>query len=375
MNTMKLGFVVNPIAGMGGRVGLKGTDGVFKEAIARGAKPVAPKRAVEFLRKLKENMTETSMKILTCSGIMGEQEAEAASVPVQVLSVKIGEETTAEDTKTVVKLMVKARVDLVVFVGGDGTAKDIFDAMKECGEVPVLGVPSGVKMYSGIFAVNPSDAVYVVLAFAENRAEITEFEVMDADEKAIRSDTFVVKLHGLLKGPFLPMRIQGSKQVSPATVDEKENQTAIARFIIEEIEPEATYILGPGTTVKHIAELLGVEKTVLGVDIYKKGTVILDVDEKRILDEVEDWQKAWIVLSPIGHQGILLGRGNQQVSPDIIKRVGKQRIIVAATKSKLQSIEERVLRVDTGDVEVDRMLKGYIRVVTDYREWRLMPVQ
>ena len=375
MNTMKLGFIVNPIAGMGGRVGLKGTDGVLKEAIARGAKPVAPKRAVEFLQKLKENMTETSVKILTCSGIMGQEEADVACVPVQVLPVKIREETTAEDTKTAVKLMAKARVDLIVFVGGDGTAKDIFDAMQECDGVPVFGVPSGVKMYSGIFAVNPSDAVYVVLAFAQNHAEITEFEVMDADENAIRSDTFVVKLHGLLKGPFLPMRIQGSKQVSPATVDEKENQTAIARFIIEEIKAEATYILGPGTTVRHIAELLGVEKTVLGVDIYKNGKVILDVDEKRIFDEVEDWQKVWIVLSPIGHQGILLGRGNQQVSPEIIKCVGKQRIVVAATKSKLQSIEEGVLRVDTGDVEVDEMLKGYIRVVTDYREWRVMPVQ
>jgi len=372
---MKLGFIVNPIAGMGGRVGLKGTDGVFKEAIARGAKPVAPKRATEFLEKLKENMTETRVEILTCPRIMGQEEAEAASVPVQVLPMKIREETTSEDTKTAVKLMVKARVDLIVFVGGDGTAKDIFDALQECGEVPVLGVPSGVKMYSGIFAVNPSDAVYVVLAFAQNHAEITEFEVMDADEIAIRSDTFAVKLHGFLKGPFLPMRIQGSKQVSPATVDEKENQTAIARFVIEEMKPEATYILGPGTTVRYIAELLGVKKTVLGVDIYKEGVVILDVNEKRILDEVEDWQKVWIVLSPIGHQGILLGRGNQQVSPEIIKRVGKQRIIVAATKSKLQSIEEGVLRVDTGDVEVDKMLKGYIRVVTDYREWRLMAVQ
>ena len=259
---MKLGFVVNPIAGMGGRVGLKGTDGVFKEAIARGAKPVAPKRATEFLQKLKENMTETSMKILTCPGIMGQEEAEAASVPVQVLPVKIREETTSEDTKNAVKLMVKARVDLIVFVAGDGTAKDIFDAMQDCGEVPVLGVPSGVKMYSGIFAVNPLDAVDVVWAFAQNQAEITEFEVMDADEKAIRSDTFTVKLHGYLKGPFLPMRIQGSKQVSPATVDEKENQTAIARFIIEEMQPENTYIFGPGTTVKRVAELLGVEKTV-----------------------------------------------------------------------------------------------------------------
>jgi len=377
MKIMKLGFIVNPIAGMGGRVGLKGTDDILKEAIARGAKPVAPKRAVEFLQKLKENITEAPLgiEILTCPGIMGEKEAEKASLTVQVLPMKIGEETTAEDTKTAVKLMAKMQVALIVFVGGDGTAKDIFDAMQGCGEVPVLGVPSGVKMYSGIFAVNPSDAVDVVLAFAQNQAEIAEFEVMDADETAIRSDTFAVKLHGFLKGPFLPMRIQGSKQVSPETVDERENQTAIARFIIEEMQPEATYILGPGTTVKRIAELLGVEKTVLGVDVYKKGKVILDVNEKRILEEVEDWQNTWIILSPIGHQGILLGRGNQQISPEIIKRVGKQRIIVAATKSKLQSINGGVLRVDTGDVEVDNMLKGYIRVVTDYREWRLMPVQ
>jgi len=374
---MKLGFIVNPIAGMGGRVGLKGTDGVLKEAIARGAKPVAPKRAVEFLQKLKESTSEASLpiEILTCPGIMGEEEAKRANFSVEVLPMKIGGETTVEDTKTAVKLMVKSNVNLIVFVGGDGTAKDILDVMRDGSQTPVLGIPSGVKMYSGIFAVNPSDAVDVVLAFAQNQAEITEFEIMDADEKAIRSDNFAVKLYGFLKGPFLPMRIQGTKQVSPATVDEKENQTAIARFIIEEMRPEATYLLGPGTTVKRIAELLGVEKTLLGVDIYRKGKVVLDVNEKKILEEVRDWEKTWIILSPIGHQGILLGRGNQQISPEIIKRVGKQKIIVAATKSKLKSIEGGVLRVDTGDAEADNMLKGYIRVVTDYREWRLMPVQ
>jgi predicted polyphosphate/ATP-dependent NAD kinase len=375
MKTMKLGFIVNPIAGMGGRVGLKGTDGVLEEAIARGAKPVAPKRAVEFLEKLKESMAAKSIEILTCPRIMGEEEAEAAYLPVQVLSMTGEEETTAEDTKTAVKMMTRAKVDLIVFVGGDGTAKDIFDAMQENGETHVLGVPSGVKMYSGVFAVNTSDAVEVVIAFAKDEAEITEFEVMDADESAIRNDAFVVKLHGFLKGPFLPMRIQGSKQVSPETVDERENQTAIARFIVEEMNPEDTYILGPGTTVKRFAELLGVEKTVLGVDVYKNGEVVLDVDEKKILKEVEDWRNVWIVLSPIGHQGILLGRGNQQISPEIVKRVGKQRIIVAATKGKLRSIEEGVLRVDTGDADVNSMLRGYIRVATDYREWRLMPVQ
>jgi predicted polyphosphate/ATP-dependent NAD kinase len=375
MKIMEIGFIVNPIAGMGGRVGLKGTDGVLKEAIAKGAKPIAPKRAVEFLQKLKENMMEITIEVFTCPSIMGEKEAKAASFPVNVLPMKIGKETSAADTKTAVKLLITAKVNLIVFVGGDGTAKDIFDAMQGYGEVPVLGVPSGVKMYSGIFAVNPSDAVNVVLTFAGNQAEIAEFEIMDADEKVIRSDTFAVKLHGFLKGPFVPMRIQGSKQISPETVDEKENQTAIARYIIEEMQPDATYMLGPGTTVKCIAELLGVEKTVLGVDIYKKGKVILDVDERRIFEEVEDWQNTWIILSPIGHQGILLGRGNQQISPEIIKRVEKQRIIVAATKSKLQSIEGNVLRVDTGDAEVDKMLRGYIKVVTDYREWRLMQVQ
>ena len=375
MKIMKMGFIVNPIAGMGGKVGLKGTDSVLKEAIAKGAKPIAPKRAVEFLQKLKENMMEITIEVLTCPSIMGEKEAKDASFPVHVLPMKIGKETSAEDTKTAVKLLIKAKMNLIVFVGGDGTAKDIFDAMQGYGEVPVLGVPSGVKMYSGVFAVNPSDAVDVVVALAGNQAEIAEFEIMDADEKAIRSDTFAVKLHGFLKGPFVPMRIQGSKQISPETVDEKENQTAIARYIIEEMRPEATYILGPGTTVKRIAELLGVEKTVLGVDIYKKGKVILDVDERRIFEQVENWQNTWIILSPIGHQGILLGRGNQQISPEIIKRVGKQHIIVAATKSKLQSIEGNVLRVDTGDAEVDNMLKGYIKVVTDYREWQLMPVQ
>jgi predicted polyphosphate/ATP-dependent NAD kinase len=373
---MKMGFIVNPIAGMGGRVGLKGTDSVLKEAIARGAKPVAPQRATEFLRKLKESGGQLKFEVLTCPGIMGEEEAKAASFSVKLLPMKIGKETSAEDTKTAIKMLVDVKVDLIVFVGGDGTAKDVFDAMQKCnGEIPVLGVPSGVKMYSGIFAVNPTDAVEIVLAYAENQVEIADFEVMDADENAIRSDTFSVKLHGFLKGPFLPMRIQGSKQVSPETVDEKENQTAIAKSIIEEMRKDATYILGPGTTVKRIAELLGVEKTVLGVDIYKNGKVILDVDEEQMLKEIEDWHNAWIILSPIGHQGILLGRGNQQISPEIVKRVTKERIIVAATKSKLQSIEGNVLRVDTGNAEVDNMLRGYIKVITDYKEWRLMQVQ
>ena len=375
---MKIAFIVNPIAGMGGRVGLKGTDGVLEKAIELGAKPVAPERATEFLKELKESEVMDKIKIFTCPGQMGEEEAKKVGINIEIFPMEKRATTTAEDTKQAVKLAVESpyNVDLIVFVGGDGTARDILDALKEkeC-EIPVLGVPAGVKMYSGIFAVNPAEAVEVLEAYINGEAEITEFEIMDADETAIRSDRFAIRLYGYLKGPYLPMRIQGTKQVSPETADEKENQRAIAKFVIENIKPDAAYILGPGTTVKTLADMLGIKKTVLGVDLYQKGKVINDVNEKTLIENIEDWKNTWIIVSPIGGQGMIFGRGNQQISPEIIKRVGKEHIIVLATKSKIQRIEGGLLRVDTGDAETDEMLRGYIKVITDYREWRLLPVK
>ena len=370
-----MGFLVNPIAGMGGRVGLKGTNGVSKNAVALGAKPIAPTRAEEFLKRLRELGTTPNIDLITCLGIMGQDEAMLAGLKAEVLPMPPKTETTAEDTKLAVKLMVESRVDLIVFVGGDGTARDIFDALQGASGVPVLGVPSGVKMYSGIFSASPAEAADVVQAFVEKSAQIMDFEIMDADEEAIRTDRFSVSLHGFLKGPFVPMRLLGSKQISPETLDEHENQMAVARFVVEEMDPKATYILGPGTTVKCVADLLGVEKTLLGVDIlYRDKRIIKDVNEEKILQEVKDFENVWIVLSPIGHQGMLLGRGNQQISPEVIRRIGKERMIVAATRSKIQGIEGRVLRVDTGDPIVDESLRGYIKVAIDYREWRLMQV-
>jgi predicted polyphosphate/ATP-dependent NAD kinase len=372
---MRLGFLINPIAGMGGKVGLKGTDNIAKNAMKMGATPIASTRAKEFLNKLKTIELKEKLEITTCPAPMGEEEVETSSFSMEILPMKLKTETTAEDTKNAVRLLAK-KVDLVVFVGGDGTARDILDALRYAkANVPVLGVPSGVKMYSGVFAVNPSDAAMVVEAYVKNEAELTEFEIMDADETAVRGDQFNVRLYGLLTGPFLPMRIQGSKQVSPETLDEHENQLAIARFIVENMDANGVYILGPGTTVKCVTELLGVEKTLLGVDLYCKDRFVKDVNEAKLLSEIKDWRNAWIILSPIGRQGMLLGRGNQQISPEIIKRIDKERIIVGATRSKLQGIEGEVLRVDIGDAEVNEMLRGYIRVVTDYKEWRLVQVQ
>ncbi|KYH41724.1 MAG: ATP-NAD kinase [Candidatus Bathyarchaeota archaeon B26-2] len=368
--------MVNPIAGMGGRVGLKGTDGdALEEAIARGAEPVSPRRAVEFLRRLRSLGLEPSVEVVTCPGLMGEYETASAGFSAEVLPMEVKAKTTAEDTKAAVRLMVELAVDLLVFVGGDGTARDILDAMRKMDSIPVLGVPSGVKMYSGVFAASPSDAADIVDAVIKRQADMMDFEVMDIDEDAFRRDRLSIRLYGFLRGPFVPMRLVGSKQATPETLEESENQLAIARFVVEEMDPEGVYVLGPGTTVKKVADLLGVDKTVLGVDLYRGGSVLKDVDERTILREIKGVKKVWIVVSPIGRQGMLFGRGNQQISPNVIKAVGKERIIVLATKGKIQNIEGGVLRVDTGDPDVDEMLRGYLKVITDYREWRMIQVQ
>ena len=378
---MNIGLLVNPIAGMGGRVGLKGTDGVVDEAIKRGASPVAPGRALEFLRALESVISSSKLTdeltIITCPGKMGEDVVQEAGLKHKVIEMDIENSTDADDTRDCVLALYEAEVRLMVFVGGDGTARDILDSVTvyELEGLQVLGVPSGVKMYSGIFVVNPADAAEVVRLVYEGTAQNAEFEIMDADEKAIRKDQFIINLYGYLTGPSVPARFQGAKQASPETSDEYEAQEAIAKFVIEEMDPDGTYILGPGTTVKTVTDLLKVKKTTLGVDVYKQGKVHKDVNEDKILELVDDFSKAWIIVSPIGHQGMLFGRGNQQISPGIIERVGRDHIIIISTPAKLKGIAGEILRVDTGDPKIDELLRGYIRVVTDYNEMRLIKIE
>jgi len=377
---MNIGLLVNPIAGMGGRVGLKGTDGVVDEAIKRGASPVAPSRALEFLTALESVFSpklEDAIRLITCPGKMGEDVAQEAGLRHEVIEIDIENSTSAEDTKDCVLALYEEEVRLLVFVGGDGTARDILDAVTayELEDMHVLGVPSGVKMYSGIFVVNPADAAEVVKLVCDESAQTAEFEIMDADEKAIRKDQFIINLYGYLTGPSVPARFQGAKQASPETSDEHEAQEAIARYVIEQMEDDGTYILGPGTTVKTVTDLLKVKKTTLGVDVYKQGKSHRDVNEEMILELVDDFSKTWIIVSPIGHQGILFGRGNQQISPGIIERVGRDHIIIISTPAKLKGIAGEILRVDTGDPKIDELLRGYIRVVTDYNEMRLIKIE
>jgi predicted polyphosphate/ATP-dependent NAD kinase len=377
---MNIGLLVNPIAGMGGRVGLKGTDGVVEEAIKRGATPVAPGRALEFLTALESvlgSKVGDEIGLITCPGTMGEDVAQEAGLRHEVIDIDIENSTNAEDTKDCVLALYEEEVRLLVFVGGDGTARDVLDAITsyELDDMQVLGVPSGVKMYSGIFVVNPADAAEVVKLVYEGGAQTAEFEIMDADEQSIRKDKFIINLYGYLTGPSVPARFQGAKQASPETTDEHEAQEAIARYVVDEMDENGTYILGPGTTVKTVTDLLKVKKTTLGVDVYKQGKSYRDVNEEQIIEIVDDFDKAWIIVSPIGHQGMLFGRGNQQISPRIIDLVGRDHIIVISTPAKLKGIAGEKLRVDTGDPQVDTMLRGYIRVVTDYNEIRLIKIE
>ncbi len=365
-----LGFIVNPIAGMGGAVGLKGTDGpeVLKRAIELGAKPVAPERARKFLMELQP--LKEKIRLVAAAGLMGEDEArECGFNPVVIGERK--EETTPEDTRRAAAEMKKLGVDLLVFCGGDGTARDVLDAVDM--DIPVLGVPTGVKMHSAVFAVNPKAAARIAIRFLWGELPLKEGEVMDVDEEAYRAGRLSAKLYGYVMTPYEPTLLQGMKIPSPVAEDELENKRAIAKYVVENMEPGVIYIVGPGTTTRPIAEELGVEKTLLGVDLICDGELLArDVNEAEILSKIRG-RKAKIIVTPIGGQGFIFGRGNQQISPSVIRMVGKDNIIVVASKSKIMGLKK--LRVDTGDPELDDLLRGYMRVIVDYGEEAVVPVE
>jgi predicted polyphosphate/ATP-dependent NAD kinase len=365
-----LGFIINPIAGMGGAVGLKGTDGkaILKAAKALGAKPVASERAETFLTEL--GPAKPNLKLIVGAGSMGEKEAEKCGFTCKVIG-KAKIETTFEDTQKIAKALVEAGPDLLVFCGGDGTSRDILKAIDM--KAPVLGVPTGVKMHSALFAVSPQAAARVTIRYLMGGLPLREAEVMDVDEKAFRQGRLSAELYGYMLTPYEPHLIQSNKMASPMTEHEVENQAAIAIYIIEQIEPDIIYIVGPGTTTRTIADLLEQKKTLLGVDLYQNKKIIAkDVNEKQILQAING-KKVRIIVTPIGGQGFIFGRGNQQISANVIRRVGLDNIIIIATKGKLDRLES--LRVDTGDNRLDDELrKRRIRVITDYKVTQEMKI-
>ena len=368
--TKTIGFIVNPVAGMGGAVGLKGTDGmaILTQAIALGAKPIASQRAETFLSQL--TVAKGSLKLIVGAGDMGQNQTEKCGFSCKAVG-ENKKDTSSEDTQNIAKSIVGAGVDLLVYCGGDGTTRDILKAVDL--KVPVLGVPTGVKMHSALFAISPQAAARVTITYLWGGLPVREAEVMDVDEQAFRQGHLSAELYGYLLSPYEPHLIQGNKMASPMTESEVENQAAISIYIIEEMKPQIIYIIGPGTTTRTISDLLDQEKTLLGVDIFQEKKIIAkDVSEKQILQAIRE-KDAKIIVTPIGGQGFIFGRGNQQISSEVIHQVGIDNIVVVATKGKLDRFES--LRVDTGDTELDKQLKAHgIEVVVDYKIKKKMGV-
>ena len=363
-----IGFIVNPIAGMGGAVGLKGTDGaqVLGEAIRRGAVRKAPDRAKETLRALRA--TDPDIRFLTCAGEMGESLLRDEGFEAEVIHVP-DDPTTAYDTRRASEALIESGAELVLFCGGDGTARDIVSIVGT--RLPVVGIPAGVKMHSSVFAVTPSDAAHLVQGFLATGA-LRDGEVMDVDEEGFRDGVVRSTLFGLARVPDDRALLQPTKS-SYSGGDAEAEAEELAIFVAEEMREGTVYLLGPGSTTAHVARAMGQDKTPLGVDAYLDGKVIgLDLSEQDILRLIRGHDTVSIIVTPIGSQGFIFGRGNQQLSQKVLRSVGVDNIVVIATPTKAR--DTPLLRVDTGDHLLDSEMRKPVKVLTGYRRKKLMRV-
>ena len=344
---------------MGGKVGLKGTDGVYDEALKRGATPITPHRAKKFL----ENLKHSDLIFLTPSGKMGADTLAELGFGFNVVY-SASKPTSAEDTKKACLAMLEKGAELIIFVGGDGTARDVASVVD--GKVPVLGVPSGVKMYSSVFCVTPVACAELLNGYLSGTASLRDGEILDIDEQAYRNNNLKIKLYGFVKTPYLENLVQNSK--AEYGYEDEEDKEAIAEFFAEHIKKDTLYILGAGTTVSKIAERLGVKKTLLGVDAYLNGDIIgKDLTEKEIFNLIKKSENVVLVVTPIGSQGFVFGRGNQQLSERVLLMIPRDNIIIVATPLKVSRI--KYLRADVENLE---HLRGYYRVLIGYGKYKMM---
>ena len=361
----RIGFIVNPIAGMGGIVGLKGTDGKYGEALRLGAKPVSPIRARRFLTEF-TRIFHRPVMFYTAPSIMGEKYLNEAGLKYVVIG-EISIPTSREDTIRIAENLAR-HVDIIVFVGGDGTARDILDSIDE--KIPVIGVPSGVKMFSSVFTPTPEKAAELLKLFLDGETKLHLGEVIDVDEEHYRRDIIQTKLYGYLKIPFLPGYVQGSKTPLPLD-DLQEEVRSIAKYIVDNMERNTLYITSPGNTVKEVHRILNLEYTLLGVDaIYNNELVGKDLNIFGLRRLISLYKKAKILVSPIGGQGLLFGRGNQVIAPEIIRMVGIDNIMILSPIWKINTF--RCIYVDTGDRELDEEFPPYFKVLVRYGEFRVV---
>lgn len=365
----RLGLLINPIAGIGGSVGLKGTDGsdTLQEAYARGAKPQAFNRVEQALSILQPY--QEKLQLVTVAGDMGETLAKVMGFSYDIIYTP-EYPTSAEDTIAAAKFLSEAGVDLILFAGGDGTARNICEVVKET--IPALGIPAGVKIHSGVYALTPKAAGRVVEMMINGElVSLSDADVMDIDEERFRAGQVAAKRYGTMMIPTELKYVQATK------VGGKESDELvlmdIAADVIESIGEELV-VMGSGSTVDFIMQEMGIENTLLGVDVIQHQRLVAkDVTAEQLLDLTAN-QTTKLVITLIGGQGHIIGRGNQQLSPEFLARLGKENIIVVATKSKIRALRGRPLIVDSGNDEVNRMLSGQIKVTTRYHDYVLYAV-
>ena len=353
-----LGLIVNPVAGIGGRFALKGSDDgdAVTAALARGAEAVAPLRARRALAVAAG--LSAGLEVLAPAGVMGADLADELGLAVDRLAYPPADPTTAADTRATAAELAVRGVDLILFAGGDGTARDIVSTVER--DVPVLGVPAGVKMRSAVFATSPERAGEAVARYltSPGRFELVDAEVLDAPDAALESELFAVA-----HVPAVGDRLQRGKATARGSDDAA--LAALCEELAREMEPGRLYLLGPGTTTARIAAALGVPSTLLGVDAIRDGVLVAaDLDERGLLELLGDDGAATLVLGVIGGQGFLLGRGNQQLSTEVVRRIGAENVVVLAGAGKVESLDPPVLHVDLGDAESDDVLPEYLRVLT-----------
>lgn len=370
MRRLKLGLLVNPLAGLGGAVALKGSDGAAAaEALERGAQPHASEKAARALRYL---VAESTPELICWGGDMGEVAAAEAGLPARVVGYP-AEQSSPEDTTEAARALFEAGADMLLFAGGDGTARDICAAVGH--GLPVLGIPAGCKMHSGVYAVNPEAAGRLLAGLSRGElVNLDEAEVRDIDEDAFREGRVVARTYGTLRVPAESQQLLQQVKNGGGGSDELA-RTELAARIAEDLEDDTWYLMGSGSTVEAVMEELGLDNTLLGVDLVRNDTVVAaDSGADQILEHLADGAPARAVLTFIGGQGHLFGRGNQQFSPEVIRRVGREHLQIVATRGKLRGLEGRPLLVDTGDPDLDQALCGLVPVLTGYEDQVLYPV-
>lgn len=376
MKRFRLGIIINPLAGLGGSVGLKGSDGVANEALAKGAIPKAQQRMQQALDVILPFAEQ--IDIITASGDMGgllcRQMGFSTQEVYRAIETRSAEKTSALDTQQAVKCLLEHQLDLLLFAGGDGTARDIYAVVDD--SFPVLGVPAGVKIHSGVYGITPhASGVVVRMLLNGDLVSLMSADVMDIDEVAFRQGIVKARRFGEMTVPAEPRYIQavkmGGKEVDELVLAD------IAADIIESMDDEL-YIMGSGSTVAAVMEDLGLANTLLGVDVIQhKQIMAQDVTAQQLLTFIADkktYPSVKLVITLIGGQGHILGRGNQQLSPDLIRQIEKDNILILATKTKLKALEGRPLIVDSGDPELDKALTGYYKIVTGYHDYVMYQV-